>query len=107
MEKNKNFNTKEIRDDSRFTRWINNLDEKDKSLSPMIRKSKWVLITAIVFFLFGISFIWMPGIRVNMGVAESLVVNGDSIQNSATSTFEIPVDSFENRLKQKLHEELP
>lgn len=107
MEKNENVNHKKLRDDSRFTRWVQELDEKDRSLSPMVRKSKWLLILAVIFCLFVISFIWMPEVRVNTGLAESPMLKTDSSNNAVTSTFEISVDSFENRLKQQFNEKLP
>ena len=56
---NKN-NIQHPKDVSRFTRWVNELDDKDKNLDPLKRKSKWILITAFLFALFAISFIWFP-----------------------------------------------
>jgi hypothetical protein len=49
----------------------------------------------------------MPEVRVNNGMLQLPVVKNDTASNTATSTFEIPVDSFENQLKQKLDEGLP
>ncbi len=94
-------------DVSRFTRWVNGLDEKDKSLEPLARKSKWILITAFLFALFAISFIWVPAGKVKMQKLEAPLV-GPIIKapaNTERSAFELPVDSFENQLKSSIHEE--
>lgn len=97
-----------LKDHSRFNRWVQSLDEKDKSLSPLVRKSKWVLIVTSVFVLFGLSFIVFPIAKIN---PDPLVVPHETTeleeeQSSAQSAFELPVDSFENHLKSKIHEEI-
>ena len=93
-------------DVSRFTRWINGLDEKDKSLDPLARKSKWILITAFLFALFAISFIWLPAGKVKTQKLEAPLA-GPIIKapaNTGRSAFELPVDSFENQLKTYINE---
>lgn len=102
-------NTKHIenpKDVSRFTRWVNGLDEKDKSLDPLKRKSKWIVITATLFTLFGISFIWFPKTKVSQqNIATPQVRSEKSINETVgRSAFEMPVDSFENHLKHIIHE---
>ncbi len=52
IENNKS-NVKKFKDVSRFTRWVNRMDEKDKSLNPMKRKSKWVITIILLFFCLG------------------------------------------------------
>lgn len=103
-----NKTNNKLKDHSRFNRWVQNLDEKDKSLSPLVRRSKWVLIVTSVFVLFGLSFIVFPTAKTN---PDSLVVplettEQEEEQSSAQSAFEFPVDSFENHLKSKIHEEI-
>lgn len=98
-----------LKDVSRFTRWINGLDEKDKSLDPLVRKSKWILITAALFTLFGISFIWFPGGEVEKNKLETppVVPLVNAPKQTGRSAFEMPVDSFENQLKQYINEAVP
>ena len=96
-----------LKDVSRFTRWVNELDDKDKTLDPLKRKSKWILITAFLFALFAISFIWFPTGKVKPQKMETPlagpIINAPT--NSGSSAFELPVDSFENQLKSSIHEE--
>ena len=98
-----------LKDHSRFNRWVKDLDEKDKSLAPSVRKSKWVLIVASVFVLFGLSFIVFPTVKIN---PEPLATPNEITQpidgeTATQSAFELPVDSFENHLKTVINEELP
>lgn len=97
-----------MKDHSRFNRWVQNLDEKDKSLTPLVRKSKWVLIVTSVFVLFGLSFIVFPTAKINSDSFQAPFETTEkaSEQTSAQSAFELPVDSFENHLKSKIHEEV-
>lgn len=95
-----------IKDVSRFTRWVNGLDEKDKTLDPLVRKSKWILITATLFTLFGISFIWLPAGKVKQHTIKPSLAGPliDAPDRAAHSAFEMPVDSFEQQLKQYIDE---
>lgn len=90
-----------LKDHSHFTRWVNGLDEKDKSLDPLKRKSKWILITAFLFALFAISFIWFPAGKVRSQKME--IPSAGPLPNPSAagqrSAFELPVDSFEQQLK--------
>ena len=98
-----------LKDVSRFTRWVNGLDDKDKTLDPLKRKSKWIVITAFLFALFAISFIWFPRGRVTQHKLETSqagpLISAPSPANR--SAFEMPVDSFENQLKQYIDEAVP
>ena len=108
IENNKS-NPGQFKDVSRFTRWVNRMDEKDKSLNPIRRKSKWVITVIVLFFLFGLSFIWFPTAKIDtekMGVPVAETEPPQQNQQPA-SIFEMPVDSFEQHLKQKVYEELP
>lgn len=105
----KNSEQIKLKDHSRFNRWVRDLDEKDKNLTPLVRKSKWVLIVTSVFVLFGLSFIVFPTAKIN---SESLRPSNEiretiPEQTAAQPAFELPVDSFENHLKSKIHEEIP
>lgn len=103
---NNKENIQHPKDHSHFTRWVNGLDEKDKSLDPLIRKSKWILITVALFTLFGISFIWFPVSKVKPQAIETPlagpVINAPA--PAGRSAFEMPVDSFENQLKHYINE---
>ena len=102
---NKN-NIQHPKDVSRFTRWVNDLDDKDKNLDPLKRKSKWILITAFLFALFAISFIWFPTGKVKPQKVEAPIAGPviDAPTNAGHSAFELPVDSFENQLKHYIDE---
>jgi len=98
-----------LKDVSRFTRWVNELDAKDRSLNPGARKGKWIATLSVLFTLFVLSFILFP-------LAEVKHKNLDGIQNEETSVntetnmsapLEMLVDSFEQQLKQKIYEDLP
>ncbi len=102
-----NRNNKEsFKDHSRFTRWVNDLDENDKSLNPMIRKRKWGLIVAFVFILFVLSFILFPTASLKTGAIDTPVTSqvNQNEKTTPVSAFELPVDSFENQLKFMLYE---
>lgn len=97
-----------LKDHSRFNRWIENLDEKDKGLTPLVRKSKWVLLVTCVFVLFGLSFIVFPTVKINSGPFEEPIKTIESVseQTAAQSAFELPVDSFQNQLKLLIDEKI-
>ncbi len=105
---NKNNSSTGFMDVSRFTRWVNQMDEKDKSLNPAKRRSKWILTLAILFILFGLSFILFPSIRLQHEPGESPLekASSEKKQQSGQSALELPADSFEQILKQKIHEDL-
>lgn len=106
MNTNQNRQKTQFKDVSRFTRWINGLDEKDKLLRPPARKRKWIISLSVLFLLFVFSFIWFPPITVkhkNLGKNPEEV---NTTQNPAgANSLEMPVDSFEQQLKQKFHED--
>ena len=103
----------QLKDVSRFTRMINNLDRQDRTLNPEKRKRKWFLILSGLFLLYLISFLF-PAPKLShesIGSVETKVapdtITEKSLKNQKSMTFEMPVDSFENVLKKHLHEELP
>lgn len=105
--------TPSFQDVSRFTRIINQLDSRDRKLEPKKRRSKWMLVLSILFLLFLASFLipfpnfshekigtkeqFFPSEPENSGQGEQATIPG----------FELPVDSFENLLKQHIHESIP
>ena len=107
--KNKKPTSMEFKDVSKFNRWVRELDEKDKSLNPIARKSKWVLTIVGLFILFGLSFIWFPVVEFSREELKGPVRDNEimtQIQLDRQS-FEIPVDSFEQQLKRKIDEGIP
>lgn len=92
-----------------FEAWLSRADEKDKALAPAVRKGKWILILMVFFLLFSSSFIWLPMAQLLGHQLESPTGNTNLNRQveSKSPTFEMPVDSFENQLKQNLHENLP
>jgi hypothetical protein len=105
---NKKVSSEKFKDVSRFTRWVNQLDEKDKTLNPAKRKSKWAITVAVLVLLFGLSFIWFPAVKLD---SENIEVpgkgKGTELQKQSGNTgFEMPVDSFEQQLKRKIDEDL-
>jgi hypothetical protein len=104
---NRKVSSEKFKDVSRFTRWVNQMDEKDKTLDPVKRKSKWAITISVLFLLFGLSFIWFPAVKIDskniefpgQGTATELQ------KQSGNTGFEMPVDSFEQQLKIKIDED--
>jgi hypothetical protein len=105
---NKNLITEKPKDVSLFTRWVKDFDEKDKFLNRGVRKRKWMLIVAGIFFLFVLSFVLFPTSHVKRKPLDSpfpeTEVSGK--ESSARSAFELPVDSFEIQLKTIINEDI-
>lgn len=98
-------------DVSRFTRMLSHLDHKDKELDPGRRKRKWVIIMAGLLGLFLVSFLFpFPELSHQKIGSEMPSLPADTSifreEESSQPGFEMPVDSFENRLKQHIHENL-
>jgi len=111
MDKSENraVSPEQFKDVSRFTRWVNQMDEKDKMLNPLKRKSKWAITIAVLFLLFGLSFIWFPAVKLdskNIEVPDQGTATEPQKQ-SGNAGFEMPVDSFEQQLKIKINESIP
>lgn len=103
----------QFKDVSRFTRLINNMDEQDKTLDPGKRKRKWIFVLAGLFLLYLVSFL-LPAPKLRNGSIGHVKISvpTDSVsdqtsKNQKSLTFEMPVDSFETILKNKIHEKLP
>lgn len=91
---------------NRINTWIKKADRDDQSLDPVIRKRKWILILCALFALFAASFLWNPMIQLSEDVMEISGKDEKSFRRNSTYGFEMPVDSFENHLKQNIHEKL-
>ena len=97
-----NYHPKDV---SRFTRWVNRLDEKDRLLASPRRKQKWLILMGTLFLFFILSFLWVPSIQVSHNDLElSNKTDSMQIKGSKSIPFEIPTDSFEQQLKMRLHE---
>lgn len=88
--------------------WLNRVDEKDKALTSKMRKGKWILILIVFFLLFAGSFVFLPVVHLLGHQLNSPMGNTDHLRKIefSSSTFVMPVDSFENQLKINLHENL-
>ena len=110
----KNTNTNKIKpqqfkDVSRYTRWINRMDEMDQDLSPVKRKTKWLLFLGSLFLFFVLSFILFPAGKFNHNKLSNPGFSAEQAPHhrSAVSPLEWPTDSFENLLKSQIHENVP
>jgi len=97
----------EVKKENRFSLWLNMLDEKDRAMNPTKRRGKWMFALFALVILFGLSFIWFPAAKLDQPVITTSVEQPDPQKSSPTrSAFEVPADSFEIILKQKIHEDL-
>jgi len=105
--------TPQFKDVSRFTRYINNLDSRDRQLNPQKRKRKWIAVLSVLAVLYLISFLFpAPELTHQKIETGKIILPADSVKagkpgRSSLPAFEMPVDSFENLLKQRIHEKLP
>lgn len=106
-ENNNSAQNAEIKKENRFSQWLNLLDEKDRAMNPTKRKGKWMFALCALVILFGLSFIWFPAAKLDQPEITT-PVEQPAQQKSQTSrsAFEMPADSFEIILKQKIHEDL-
>ena len=98
-------------DISRYTRWLNEMEEKERLMSPEKRLHKWVILMAVLFLLFVASFFLFPAPKIShqpvSALPEVSALNGDTMKKARSMTFDMPVDSFEQYLKNEIHEKLP
>lgn len=82
---------------------------KNRSISTKKteKKSRFHSLVSL-FFVFGISFVWLPGVKLSGDIVKPPEQNrkGSGEKESMTSTFEMPVDSFELHLKRSLNENI-
>lgn len=106
-ENNNTAQNAEIKKESRFIHWLNMLDEKDRAMNPTKRKGKWMFALCALVILFGLSFIWFPAAKLDQPEITTPVEKPAQQKSQSTrSAFEMPADSFEIILKQKIHEDL-
>ncbi len=91
----------------KIKQWMRRADIQDKKLSKQERQFKWIIILILFFVLYVITFL-MPGRSswVDQEVPNPLKAKPeimDSIDFEA-SPFELPIDSFQQLLNQKIHE---
>jgi hypothetical protein len=96
----------------RFHEWIDRMDQKDKTLDPKRRKKKWTIILGASFLIYLLSFFVFPKPAIThepiQPVSEDSNAQGaKTLKRKKSLSFEMPVDSFENALKQEIHEKLP
>jgi len=100
-----------ISDAIRFHEWIDRLDKKDQKLDPAKRKQKWTIILGASFLIYLISFFVFPKPAITyepiQPVSEGNPDIAKSLKHKKSLSFEMPVDSFENALKQEIHESIP
>ena len=97
----------EIKKENRFIRWLKMLDEKDRAMNPTKRKGKWMFALCALVILFGLSFIWFPAAKLDQSEITSPVEKpAPPKSQTPRSALEMPADSFEIILKQKIHEDL-
>ena len=96
---------------SRYTRWLNEMEEKEQMMSPEKRLHKWVILMSVLFLLFVASFFLFPAPKISHQWVNPLPEPGlqgiDSLKKERSLTFDMPVDSFEQYLKKEIHEKLP
>ena len=107
----KNTNTNKMKspqfkDISRYTRWVNRMDEMDQNLNPVKRKTKWLFFLGFLFLSFALSFILFLDAKFNHEKLNSPALSADQPvqEKPLASPFEMPTDSFENLLKRQIHE---
>ena len=103
--------TPKFPDISRYMRWVNEMDEKERRMSPEKRLHKWVILMTVLFLLFVSSFFLFPAPKISHqpvnALSEVNALNGDTMKKERSMTFDMPVDSFEQYLKKEIHEKLP
>nr|WP_321411527.1 hypothetical protein [uncultured Carboxylicivirga sp.] len=87
--------------------WIEKADNHDRHLNKRKRIRKWSLILGGIGLLFGLSFIETG----NMSIVHHALPDQENNQLQITDSipmksnpFELPTDSFEQLLKQHIHE---
>ncbi|MDX9881876.1 MAG: hypothetical protein RBS73_07395 [Prolixibacteraceae bacterium] len=95
----------------RFQEWVDRMDQKDKTLDPAKRRKKWMLILGALFLVYLLSFFVFPKPAIThepiQPVSEGNTEGAKTLKRKKSLSFEMPVDSFENALKQEIHESIP
>lgn len=95
----------------RFQEWVDRMDQKDKTLDPAKRRKKWMIILGASFLIYLLSFFVFPQPAIThesiQPVSEGTPEIEKNLKRKKSLSFEMPVDSFENALKQEIHEMSP
>lgn len=95
----------------RFQEWVDWVDQKDKILAPAKRRKKWMIILGASFLIYLLSFFVFPQPAIThesiQPVSEGTPEIEKNLKRKKSLSFEMPVDSFENALKQEIHEMSP
>ena len=97
-----------LKDVSRYTRWVNRMDKQDMTLNGKTRKHKWLLVMAVLLLVFILSFILFPGSQPDYEAMEQQLIelNQEMDQAPVNRSLDMPVDTFEQLLKRKIHERI-
>lgn len=97
----------QFKDVSRYTRWMNRMDEMEQDLSPVKRKTKWLFFVGFLFLSFVLSLIFFPAGKLGHEKLDSPALSAEqpAREKPILSPFEMPVDSFENLLKRRVYED--
>ncbi|MBS2101172.1 hypothetical protein [Carboxylicivirga linearis] len=91
----------------KIKRWIELADHQDKQLARKHRIRKWIAITGMLAVLFILSFIQQLKPEFNhysMPETQSGQTHACDSVSLSNNPFELPADSFEQLLKQKIDE---
>jgi hypothetical protein len=95
----------------RFQEWVDKMDQNDQKLDPAKRRKKWALILGASFLVYLLSFFVFPKPSIThepiQSVSEGTPEIEKNLKRKKSLSFEMPIDSFENALKQEIHEKLP
>jgi flagellar biosynthesis/type III secretory pathway M-ring protein FliF/YscJ len=82
------------------------MDKQDSGLNLKSRKQKWLLVLAVLLLIFILSFILFPGSQPDYEALEQQLIelNQEMDQTPVHHSLDMPVDTFEQLLKRKIHE---
>jgi len=95
-----------LKDVSRYTRWVNRMDKQGTNLKS--HKHEWLLVLAFLLLIFILSFILFPGSQPDYEAMEQQLIelNQEKDQAPVYHSLDMPVDTFEQLLKRKIHERI-
>ncbi len=97
-----------LKDVSRYTRWVNRMNKQDMTLNLKSHKHQWLLVLAVLLLIFILSFILFPGSQPDYEAMEQHLteLNQEMDQTPVYRSLDMPVDTFEQLLKRKIHERI-
>lgn len=95
-----------LKDVSRYTRWVNRMD--NQGTNQKSHKHQWLLVLAFLLLIFILSFILFPGSQPDYEAMEQHLIelNQEMDQTPVYRSLDMPVDTFEQLLKRKIHEQV-